>query len=158
MNAVFPGSFDPFTLGHYNIIKRAEKLFDKIFVAVAEDTGKQTIPLATRVELARLTLKDTPKAEVLGFYGLTTDFAIENDCGVILRGVRGAADILYEQNLYSEYKRLAALKSADLEIIYLISDLNHVSSSEVRRRVKEGLSLKGYVSENILNNVINLYK
>lgn len=158
MNAVFPGSFDPFTLGHYNIVKRAAKLFDKVFVAVADDTGKNTAPLDLRVNLAKLSLKDVENAEVCGFYGLTTDFAFENNCGVILRGVRGAADLLYEQNLYKEYKRLAALKLKDIEIIYLISELDHVSSTEVRRLVKAGLSINGFVNENILDVVKSLYK
>lgn len=158
MNAVFPGSFDPFTTGHYNIVKRAARLFDKVFVAVAADTGKNTAPLDVRVNFAKASVKDIKNAEVFGFYGLTTDFAAENNCGIILRGVRGAEDLLYEQNLYDEYKRLAALRQMDLEIIYLISELNHVSSSEVRRLVREGLSPGGYVDNAILSGIIKQYK
>ncbi|MCL2676158.1 MAG: pantetheine-phosphate adenylyltransferase [Firmicutes bacterium] len=158
MNAVYPGSFDPFTLGHQDIVRRAAALFGRVFVAVAEDTGKQTADLTARVELARLSLAHIPNVTVMGYDGLTTDFAIDNKCGVIVRGLRDNSDILYEKTLYHGYKKLAAQKNTDIEIVYLISHLPHVSSTAVRRLIKECKDVKEYISETILEKVINLYK
>lgn len=153
MNAVFAGSFDPFTLGHYELVRRALRVFDKIFVAVAQDNEKNSIPLEQRIKIAKKTLNDLPNAIVEGYSGLTTDFMKEKNTNILIRGIRDSQDFAYEKYLLSEYKKLG-----DIEVVYLISNLPHISSSEVRRRVSENLCLDGYVKDKIIIDVNNLYK
>ncbi len=153
MNAVFAGSFDPFTLGHYSLVQRSLMIFDKVFVAVAQDNEKNSAHVMDRIKLAKLSLQDLSGAEVEGFSGYTTDFLKKKNTKVLIRGLRDSKDLAYEKYLFSEYKRMA-----EVEIIYLISDLPLVSSTEVRRRVNAGQSLDGFIKDNIKKEVIRIYK
>ena len=88
VSAMYPGTFDPITLGHEDFVRRAAKLYDKVVVAVASDTGtkKTMFSFAERVELAEQRLADIYNVEVAGYQGLTIDFALENHHAVIVRG------------------------------------------------------------------------
>ncbi|MBL4592986.1 MAG: pantetheine-phosphate adenylyltransferase, partial [Flavobacteriales bacterium] len=95
--AVFPGSFDPITLGHQNIIERALPLFDKIIVAIGQNSlKKHHFSLDQRTDFINLTFKNNPKIEVISYTGLTIDFCKEINARYILRGIRNIADYTYE--------------------------------------------------------------
>jgi len=129
--AIYPGTFDPITLGHLDIIKRACKMFDKIYLAVAlSEAKKPMFAQEYRIQMAQVATKDLPKVEVIGFDKLLVDLSDDLDANIIVRGLRAVSDFEYE--LQMGYAN-ASLKS-DLETIYLMPNLNHafVSSSVVR--------------------------
>ena len=102
--AVFAGTFDPFTLGHYEIVKRASEQYDTVYLAVAESNKNCKFSLKKRVRIAQLSVKDLPGVVVVPFKGFLTDFMKENGISVYIRGLRNAIDFEYERNLYLAYK------------------------------------------------------
>ena len=95
--AVYPGTFDPLTRGHEDVMRRAARIFDRAILAVADSRGKNPIFSAQeRVEIAREALADCPNIEVIGFSGLLRDFVVSNKANVIVRGLRSVADYEYE--------------------------------------------------------------
>ena len=141
--AIYPGSFDPITLGHMDIIDRGCGLFDKIVVAVAQSEGKRPLfSLDERVRLVKEIYKDNERVEVLGFpRQLTVDLAREHNACAIIRGLRAVADFEYELQLATMNRALAP----DIESIFLTpkESLIYVSSS----LIKEISDLKGDVSK-----------
>ena len=141
--AIYPGSFDPITLGHMDIIDRGCGLFDKIVVAVAQSEGKRPLfSLDERVRLVKQIYKDNERVEVLGFpRQLTVDLAREHKACAIIRGLRAVADFEYEFQLATMNRALAP----DIESIFLTpkESLIYVSSS----LIKEISDLKGDVSK-----------
>ena len=141
--AIYPGSFDPITLGHMDIIDRGCGLFDKIVVAVAQSEGKRPLfSLDERVRLVKQIYKDNERVEVLGFpRQLTVDLAREHSACAIIRGLRAVADFEYEFQLATMNRALAP----DIESIFLTpkESLIYVSSS----LIKEISDLKGDVSK-----------
>lgn len=141
--AVFAGSFDPFTLGHKDIVLRAAKLFDRIIVAVAEDTGKKTRLLADRKKIITLSLDEVENVEIASFSGLLTDFMKERGLTVLIRGVRNAMDFDYESSLMGVYRSL--YKEIEFILLPSKSELSHVSSTVVRELLKIGADTKDYL-------------
>ena len=141
--AIYPGSFDPITLGHMDIIDRGCGLFDKIVVAVAQSEGKRPLfSLDERVRLVKQIYKDNERVEVLGFpRQLTVDLAREHNACAIIRGLRAVADFEYEFQLATMNRALAP----DIESIFLTpkESLIYVSSS----LIKEISDLKGDISK-----------
>ena len=141
--AIYPGSFDPITLGHMDIIDRGCGLFDKIVVAVAQSEGKRPLfSLDERVRLVKQIYKENERVEVLGFpRQLTVDLAREHNACAIIRGLRAVADFEYEFQLATMNRALAP----DIESIFLTpkESLIYVSSS----LIKEISDLKGDVSK-----------
>jgi pantetheine-phosphate adenylyltransferase len=130
--AVYPGSFDPITLGHLNVIERASRLFDKLIIGVGVNIEKN--PLFTpeeRMELLRQSTSNIPNLEIRTFYGLTVDFVRSCGAKVIIRGVRPITDIQAELTMMMANRRLAP----DLETLFMIADgeLAHVSSSLIKQ-------------------------
>ena len=114
--AVFPGSFDPITIGHQDIIERALPLFDKIIVAIGINTAKKYhFSLDQRTEFIELTFKNNPKVEVKNYNGLTIDFCKKNNANYILRGIRNSSDYLYENSIAQMNKAM----SEDIETIFI---------------------------------------
>ena len=114
--AVFPGTFDPLTLGHLDIIKRASKIFDKVIIAVAKSPSKHTLfDLDTRVLLCRESTKDLSNVSVTGFSGMLVDFLKEKNANILVRGVRTVADYDYETQLAGMYR----IAMPDMEIVML---------------------------------------
>ncbi|DAB40842.1 MAG TPA: pantetheine-phosphate adenylyltransferase [Sulfurovum sp. UBA12169] len=129
--AIYPGTFDPVTNGHLDILRRACKMFDEIIIAVAEsETKNPMFSLEQRIEMAKAVTKIFPKVKVIGFNGLLVTLSDNLDANIIIRGLRAVSDFEYE--LQMGYAN-ASLKK-DLETIYLMPSLEHafVSSSVVR--------------------------
>jgi len=135
--AIYPGTFDPVTNGHVDLIARALKIFQRVIVAVAGSPGKAPcFALHERVELAAQALRDLPSAEVIGFDGLLADFARARGAKVLLRGLRAVSDFEYEFQLASMNRKLAP----DIETMFLTPDEGYtfISSSLVREIAKLG--------------------
>ena len=129
--AIYPGTFDPITNGHFDIIKRACKIFDEIIVAIAQSEAKKPMfDHHRRIEMAKAVTKNYPKVKVIGFENLLVNLSDELDANFIIRGLRAVSDFEYE--LQMGYAN-ASLKK-ELETIYLMPSLKHafVSSSVVR--------------------------
>jgi len=129
--AIYPGTFDPITNGHLDIIKRACKMFDEIIVAVADSEAKKPMfTIEQRIEMVEVATKDFPKIKVIGFHSLLVDLSDKLDANIVIRGLRAVSDFEYE--LQMGYAN-ASLKK-ELETVYLMPSLEHafVSSSVVR--------------------------
>jgi pantetheine-phosphate adenylyltransferase len=133
--AIYPGTFDPITNGHLDIIKRACKIFDEIIVAVASsDEKKPVFDLETRIAMIKTVTADFPKIKVVGFDTLLVDLSNKLDANIIIRGLRAVSDFEYE--LQMGYANSSLKK--ELETIYLMPSLDNafISSSVVRSLLK----------------------
>jgi len=142
--AVYPGTFDPITNGHVDLVDRAAKLFDKLIIGVAESPGKgPALPLAQRVELAQQALARHPHVEVRGFNGLLAHFVAEVGAGVLLRGLRAVSDFEYEFQLASMNRHLIP----EVETLFLTpaEQYGFISSSLVREIARLGGDVAGFV-------------
>ncbi len=140
-SVVYPGTFDPITNGHCDLILRAARLFDRVVVAVAADTGKApAFSTEQRLALARAVVGEQKNVEVVAFSGLLVHFAREMDVSVIMRGLRAVSDFEFEFQLAGMNRRMAP----DIETLFLTPDerFSYISSSLVR----EISRLKGDVS------------
>lgn len=143
--AMYPGTFDPITLGHEDLVRRASRLFDRVVVAIAANPSKEPMfSLDERVELARSSLKTLDNVEVSGYDGLTVDFARKNDLRVIMRGLRAVSDFEYEFQLANMNRHLAV----EVETVFLTPNENYnfVSSSLVREICGMGGDISEFVS------------
>ena len=146
---VYPGTFDPITNGHTDLVERASRLFDKVIVAVAVNPDKGTaFPIETRVTLAREVLAHVANVEVCSFDNLLVDFVRQKAAGVILRGLRAVSDFEYEFQLAGMNRHLAP----DVETLFLTpaEQYSYISSSLVR----EISSLGGDVSSFVHRKVV----
>lgn len=131
--AIYPGTFDPVTNGHTDLIQRAANLFEEVLVGVAANTSKQPLfNLEERVTLVQEVTRHLPNVTVVGFTGLLADFAREKEAEVLVRGLRAVADFEYEFQLASMNRRL----HPDLETVFLTpSEENSFISSTLVREV-----------------------
>jgi len=142
--AIFPGSFDPLTKGHENIVRRALPLFDKIIVAVGQNAGKKNLfSLEQRVDFITKTFADTPKISVETYDGLTVDFCKKHNANFLLRGLRNATDFEFERDIAFFNKDL----SPNLETVFILTDpeFSHVSSSVVREVLRHGGNVEKFL-------------
>lgn len=140
--AVYPGSFDPLTNGHLNIVERTTKIFDKLIVAVATDSEKSNLFSAQeRTDMIKEATKNIEKVEVKLFSGLLTDFVRKNKANIIIRGMRAISDFEHESQLALMNKRLAP----EIETIFMVtcSKYSYLNSSIV----KEIASFNGDISQ-----------
>ena len=148
--AIYPGTFDPITNGHGDLVQRALRRFDRVIVAIAESTGKSTcFTLDERVSLARTALDHLDNVEVVGFDGLLVKFAQDQGAGVILRGLRAVSDFEYEFQLASMNRKLAP----DVETMFLTPDEGYsfISSSLVREIAALGGDVRPFVHPAVQN-------
>ncbi len=144
--AIYPGTFDPITMGHVNILEKASKLFDTVILAVAEYTDKENFfSLAERFHLCQESVKHLPNLEVHTFKGLAVDFARSQNCRVMIRGLRAVSDFEYELSLALTNTKL----DPNIETIFLLPSLRYMylSSSMVRQLAELGTNLKDFVPE-----------
>jgi pantetheine-phosphate adenylyltransferase len=142
---MYPGTFDPITLGHEDLVRRASRIFDEVVVAIAANPSKESMfTLEERVDLATSSLADLGNVTVSGYDGLTVDFARKNGLGVILRGLRAVSDFEYEFQLANMNRHLAE----DVETAFLTptETYNFISSSLVREICALGGDISEFVS------------
>jgi pantetheine-phosphate adenylyltransferase len=151
--AVFPGSFDPITLGHVDLVRRAVPLFDKIIVAVGVNTQKATLyGLEKRLQWLEDVFHDYKSVEVAYFQGLTVKFCEEQHARYLLRGLRNASDFDYEKTI----SQLNTIIGKELETIFLISqpEFSHISSTIVREIIRGGGDVTPFVPRPIADAIL----
>jgi pantetheine-phosphate adenylyltransferase len=144
--AVYPGSFDPITNGHLDLIQRALKIFDRIIVAVATNTFKQSLfTIEERMEMIRESLSDYPMVSIDSFKGLLVNYARAQKARAILRGLRAVTDFEYEFQLAMMNRRL----EPEIETVFLMTGLRWVflSSSILKEAAFHGGDIEGMVPE-----------
>jgi len=144
--AIYPGSFDPVTNGHLDLIERGEKMFDLLIVAVLRNAEKQPLfSVAERVDMLREVTKQWTGVEIDVFDGLLVDYARKRGAGVILRGIRAVSDYEYELQMALMNRKL----EPRLETVFMLPGLtySYLSSKLVREIAQLGASLKGRVPE-----------
>jgi pantetheine-phosphate adenylyltransferase len=130
-SALYPGTFDPITNGHNDLVRRAAGLFDHVIVAIAANPNKTPLlPLESRIDLARRVLHDLPNVEVLGYSGLTVEFARQHKVAVIVRGLRAVSDFEFEFQLANMNRHVAH----EIETVFLTpkEQFTFISSTLVR--------------------------
>ena len=142
--AVYPGTFDPMTMGHVDLVKRASKLFDSVIIAIASsDSKKPMFSLEERIEIGNKIFADDPKVEVVGFSGLLVNFAKENDANILIIGLRVVADFEYEFQLANMNRAM----SPDIESVFLTpkEEYSYISSSLVKEIATMGGDVTRFV-------------
>lgn len=139
--AIFAGTFDPFSIGHYNVTVSASKIFDEVVVAVAEKS-KSGVSLQERMKIAERSICSVNNASVAGFSGLLTDFIKNSGSTFLVRGLRNSIDLEYEKDLQRLYKQMMP----ELEICYIVAegDYDYVSSSRIRELLSFNASVDAY--------------
>lgn len=134
--AIFPGSFDPFTIGHYSIVNRGLPLFDEIIIAIGVNENKHTMfSVEQRLEMITQLYANEPRVKVIAYRGLTIETAKEYGAQFLLRGVRMIQDFEYEKNLAEVNRSLSGLETV---LLYTLPDQSHISSSIVRELIHYG--------------------
>ncbi len=155
--AMYPGTFDPITLGHEDLVRRAATLFDRVVVAIADNPGSKAPLFSTeeRVAMATSALADLPTVEVTGYAGLTVDFARENDLRVIIRGLRAVSDFEYEFQLANMNRHL----TEEVETAFLTPTEKYtfISSSLVREVAQLGGDVSSFVSPAVKDALLKRY-
>ena len=135
--AVFPGSFDPFTIGHEAIVRRALSLFDEIIIAVGANALKKSFySLATRKKMISIVFQDEPRVRVDHYEGLTVDYCKRHNAGYLIRGLRTSADFEFERAIAQVNRVLAS----EIESVFLLTvpEHSHINSTIVRDIIRSG--------------------
>ena len=135
--AIFPGSFDPFTVGHESVVRRSIDLFDTIIVAIGVNSGKKSLmTVEARVEMINEVFKDDKEVSAASFKGLTVDFCKQVNAQYMLRGIRTAADFEYERAIAQINKRMLP----EVESVFLLTSPEHtpVNSTIIRDIIRNG--------------------
>ncbi len=152
LRAVYPGTFDPITRGHEDLVRRASKLFDEVVVAIAENRNKSPFfTLEERVDMARQVLSDIPGVSVEGFSGLLIDFAAQHQANIVLRGLRAVSDFEYEFQLAGMNRNL----KPDIETIFMTPSDQYmfISSSMVREIARLGGDVAAFVNPLVMKRL-----
>lgn len=145
--AIFPGSFDPITLGHYDIIQRGIRLFDELVIAIGINTDKTYMfPLEQRMRFIQEAFAGEPKIKVMTYSGLTVDFCRKVKAEYILRGLRNPADFEFEKAIAHTNRKLS-----EIETVFLLtsSGKSYISSSIVRDVIRHGGDYTGLVPDTV---------
>lgn len=146
--AIFPGSFDPLTLGHYDIIKRGITLFDELYIAIGINADKRYMfSLEERERFIIEAFANEPQIKVVTYEGLTVDFCKEIDANFILRGLRNPADFEFEKAIAHTNRKLS-----EIETVFLLtsSGKSYISSSIVRDVIRNGGDYTGLVPDTVI--------
>ncbi|HET7671419.1 MAG TPA: pantetheine-phosphate adenylyltransferase [Burkholderiales bacterium] len=153
IKAVYPGTFDPLTRGHEDLVRRASRLFDSLILGIAESRAKRTsFTLDERIAIAREVLADVKNVQIVGFEGLLTDFVRKQGARVVLRGLRAVSDFEYEFQLAGMNRDLYP----DLETVFLTPSAEHMFISATL--VREIATLGGDVSKFVHPSVVKRFK
>ena len=154
--AIYPGSFDPVTLGHLDIIKRAASVFDEVIVGVLNNTSKSPLfSLEERVNMLNEVVSDIPNVKVESFGGLLVDFARQKNIKVIVRGLRAVTDFEYELQLAQSNRKVAP----DIDTMFLTTSIEfaYLSSSIVKEYAAYGVSVEDFVPPQVVDRLKDKY-
>lgn len=150
--AIYPGSFDPITLGHLDIIRRAAKAMDEVVIGILKNSKKEsTFTLEERKEMIEACIQDMPNVSVKFFEGMTVDFARENDAHIIVRGLRAVSDFEYEMQLAQTNHSI----DPDMDTIFFTTSLEYafLSSTIVKEIGMYGKDVSRYVPEPVIKKM-----
>jgi pantetheine-phosphate adenylyltransferase len=153
---VYPGSFDPVTNGHLDIVSRAEKICDRLIVAVGSNESKKAAFTAEeRVDLLKCVLKDRPNIEVTSFSGLLVDFVKKVNARAIIKGLRAMSDFEYEFQMALLNKNL----EPGIETLFMMTNINYsyLSSSAVKELARNGGNIEGLVPDCIMDRIVSKF-
>ncbi|GAB1416033.1 pantetheine-phosphate adenylyltransferase [Paludibacter sp.] len=145
--AIFPGTFDPFTIGHYSIVERGLALFDEIIIGIGVNQLKKTLfDENKRLDIIRQAFANEPRVKVTTYNSLTVDFAQSVDAGFILRGLRTVSDFEYERTIGDTNRILTGIETV---ILFTDSDYAHISSTVARDLISYGKDISAFLPPNV---------
>lgn len=143
--AIFPGTFDPFTVGHYSVVKRALTFMDEVIISIGINESKRTwFPTEKRLDMIRKLYVDDPRVKVMAYDGLTIDFAIEQNAQVIIRGIRTVRDFEYEETIADVNRKLSGIETI---LLFTEPELTSVSSTIVRELLQFGKDVTPFLPQ-----------
>ncbi|MCL2596621.1 MAG: pantetheine-phosphate adenylyltransferase [Paludibacter sp.] len=146
--AIFPGTFDPFTIGHYSVVCRGLGLFDEIIVAIGTNQTKNTMfPLSERIKIIQQTFSAEPRVSVEKYDCMTIDFAKQLNANYILRGIRSVSDFEYEHSIADANRKLTGIETVILLTEY---EYAYISSSVVRDLLHYGKDISAFLPPNVI--------
>lgn len=145
--ALFPGTFDPFTIGHESLVRRGLLLVDEIIIAIGINDAKKTyFPIEKRVQMIQDLYRDEPRVKVESYDNLTIDFAKEKNANYILRGIRSVIDFEYEKTIADMNRTLSGIETF---VLFTEPALTHISSSLVRELLRFGKKVDNFIPQNM---------
>lgn len=150
--AVYPGSFDPITCGHLDIIKRSSTMFDEVIIAVLNNSAKKTLfSPQERVQLIKKCIQDIPNCRAIAFDGLMVDFVKKHGANVVIKGLRAISDFEYEFQMAQLNKQL----DPDIETLFMVTNVNYsyISSSIVKEVANLGGDFSDFLPKEIYEDV-----
>lgn len=149
--AIFPGTFDPFTIGHYSVVKRALTFMDEIIIGIGVNDSKRTwFPTEKRVAMIQQLYAGEPRIKVEAYNGLTVDFASEREAGFIIRGIRTVRDFEYEETIADINRKLANIETI---LLFTELELTSISSTIVRELLQYGKDVTSFLPEGLDINI-----
>ncbi len=149
--AIFPGTFDPFTIGHYSVVKRALTFMDEIIIGIGVNDSKRTwFPTEKRVAMIQQLYAGEPRIKVEAYSGLTVDFASEREAGFIIRGIRTVSDFEYEETIADINRKLANIETI---LLFTEPELTSISSTIVRELLQYGKDVTSFLPEGLDINI-----
>ncbi|MDM8339090.1 pantetheine-phosphate adenylyltransferase [Mediterranea massiliensis] len=143
--AIFPGTFDPFTIGHYSVVKRALTFVDEIVIGIGINDKKNTyFPTEKREEMIRQLYKDEPLVSVKAYDCLTIDFALQEKANLIIRGIRTVKDFEYEETIADINRKLAGVETI---LLFTEPELTSISSTAVRELLQFGKDVSMFIPQ-----------
>lgn len=145
--AIFPGSFDPFTIGHFSIVKRGLNIFDEIVIGIGHNQSKRThFSIEKRIEMIQEAFEDEPRVKVQAYSTITVDFAMEVNADFILRGLRSVGDFEYERTIGDNNRILTGVETV---ILFTEAEYAHISSTVARDLISYGKDISSFLPPNV---------
>jgi pantetheine-phosphate adenylyltransferase len=146
--AIFPGTFDPFTIGHYSIVKRGLNIFDEIIIGIGNNQSKKTLfSIEKRIEMIQKAFTNEKRVKVIAYNSLTVDFAQEVNAGFILRGLRSVGDFEYERTIGDTNRILTGIETV---ILFTEAEYAHISSTVARDLISYGKDISSFLPPNVV--------
>lgn len=141
--AIFPGTFDPFTIGHFSLVRRGLEVVDEIIISIGvNDTKVSYFPLEERINMIKHLYADEPRVSVQSYNSLTVDFAKEVGASLILRGIRSVNDFEYEKTIADMNRKISGIETI---VLFTEPELTHISSTIVRELLRYGHDIADFV-------------
>ncbi|NDP20153.1 MAG: pantetheine-phosphate adenylyltransferase [Paludibacter sp.] len=145
--AIFPGTFDPFTIGHYSIVQRGLSLFDEIIIGIGVNPAKKTLfSIEKRVQIIQQAFENDLRVKIQSYDSLTVDFALLVNAGFVLRGLRSVGDFEYERTIADTNRKLTGVETV---ILFTESEYSFISSTVARDLISYGKDISSFLPPNV---------